>query len=347
MSDAPLIEIQDLTVGFTSRSGEPIAVLRNVDLSVRTGESVGIVGESGSGKSTLALAAMGYLKRGLRVLGGSARFRGDDLFAMRPDRLQRLRGGELALIPQNPGQSLSPNLRVGQQIEEVLRLHTRHPTSDHGRLVNDLLARVRLPDPEAIARRYPHELSGDQQQRAAIAMALAGEPKALLLDEPTTGLDVTTQAHILELLSDLATQSGVTMIYVSHDLGAIARVCDRVVVMYAGEVVLAGPKRSVLTDPAHPYARGLLGSIPRLRDAQLPLALEPAAARSCRRRLCLCRSLRLGGGPLPVGTPDPRDGCGQRAGALYEARSRAQPSTRAKWSRARSAIHRRRTSACA
>lgn len=274
MGDAPLLDIRDLSVGFTTRSGAVLPVLRNVDLELRAGESVGIVGESGSGKSTLALAAMGYLKHGLRVLGGSVRFRGDDLFAMAPAALQRLRGRDLALIPQNSGQSLSPNLRVGAQIAEVLRLHTGHPASEHPRRIRDLLAKVRLPDPDAMAQRYPHELSGGQQQRAAIAMALAGEPTALLLDEPTTGLDVTTQAHILELLRELAAQYGVAMIYVSHDLGAIAQVCDRIVVMYAGEVMLVGSNHDVLIDPVHPYARGLLGSIPRLRDATLPLALD-------------------------------------------------------------------------
>jgi peptide/nickel transport system ATP-binding protein len=328
MGLAPLIEIRDLSIGFTSRSGAVLSVLRNVDLSVGPGESVGIVGESGSGKSTLALAAMGYLKRGLRVLGGSAAFRGNNLFAMAPDRLQSLRGGELALIPQNSGQSLSPNLRIGAQIEEVLRLHTTHPGAAHADRVSNLLAKVRLPDPKAIAQRYPHELSGGQQQRAAIAMALAGEPQALLLDEPTTGLDVTTQAHILELLAELAAQSGVAMIYVSHDLGAIARVCDRVVVMYAGEVVLSGSKSKVLTDPSHPYARGLLGSIPRLSDNALPLALDgrppaPGAiidacafADRCTLAEEQCRSLR----PQLTALPD-----GGAVRCFREAVARAQP----------------------
>ncbi len=274
MTTAPLIEIRDLSVGFTSRSSAVLPVLRNVDLTVHKGEAIGIVGESGSGKSTLALAAMGYLKRGLRVIGGTARFRGQDMFGLHASELEQVRGGKLALIPQNSGQSLSPNLRIGAQIQESLRLHSRLAEADHPRRILELLGKVRLPDPESIARRYPHELSGGQQQRAAIAIALAGEPEALLLDEPTTGLDVTTQAHILELLHDLAVQSGVAMVYVSHDLGAIARVCDRVVVMYAGEVVLEGSSRHVLADPAHPYARGLLASIPRLSVGSLPVALD-------------------------------------------------------------------------
>jgi peptide/nickel transport system ATP-binding protein len=274
MSDAPLIELSGLSVGFTGRTGVTRAVIRDIDLAVRRGESVGIVGESGSGKSTLALAAMGYLKRGLRRLAGEARFRGQDLFALAPDALQAVRGGRLALIPQNSGQALSPNLRVSAQLAEALELHGGIPPTARSARIVEMLRDVRLPDPEAIARRYPHELSGGQQQRVAIAMALAGEPEALLLDEPTTGLDVTTQAHILELLVELAARRRMAMVYVSHDLGAIARVCDRVVVMYAGEIVLDGATRDVLAAPVHPYARGLLESILRLARPRLPSALE-------------------------------------------------------------------------
>ena len=179
-------------------------VLRNIDLVVRRGESVGLVGESGSGKSTLALAAMGYLKRGLQLMDGSVTFCGDDMFGQTRQQLERIRGGHLALIPQNSGQSLTPTSRIGMQLVEALKLHRKLPETAHLPKVIELLGQVRLPDPETIVSRYPHELSGGQQQRVAIAMALAGEPEALLLDEPTTGLDVTTQAHILELLRDIA-----------------------------------------------------------------------------------------------------------------------------------------------
>jgi peptide/nickel transport system ATP-binding protein len=274
MSEAPLIDIHDLSIGFTARDGRLLPVLRNIDLRVGRGESVGIVGESGSGKSTLALAAMGYLKRGLQVIGGSASFAGHDLLTLPTKDLEAIRGGKLALIPQNAGQSLTPSLRIGAQIDEALRLHSSCATAERPARAIDLLRRVRLPDPAAILRRYPHELSGGQQQRVAIAMALAGEPEALLLDEPTTGLDVTTQAHILELLHDLARSTGTAMLYVSHDLGAIARVCERVVVMYAGEIALEGDATIVLTAPAHPYARGLLAAIPRLDEARLPAGLD-------------------------------------------------------------------------
>lgn len=270
----PIIDIRNLSVGFTGRAGRTLPVLRNVDLTVHRGESIGIVGESGSGKSTLALASMGFLKQGLRVIGGSVCFNGEDMFARSRHELEAIRGGQLGLIPQNSGQSLTPTMRIGAQMAEALELHCNLAKSDYHARIIDLLGQVRLPDPEVIYNRYPHELSGGQQQRVAIAMALAGQPDALLLDEPTTGLDVTTQAHILELLRDLARDRNMAMIYVSHDLGVIARVCERVMVMYAGEAVLQGPTAAVLKDPAHPYARALLASIPRLCDTHLPIALD-------------------------------------------------------------------------
>lgn len=274
MSKHPFINMKNLSVGFDSRSGKTIQVLRNVSLEISRGESIGLVGESGSGKSTLALATMGYFKRGLRLLQGSAHFDGIDMLAMERDELQKIRGGRLALIPQNSGQSLTPTMRIGQQLTEALRLHSEMASAQFSDRVVELLTQVRLPDPAALVSRYPHELSGGQQQRVAIATALAGEPDALLLDEPTTGLDVTTQAHILELLRDLAHERNMAMLYVSHDLGAISRVCDRVAVMYAGEIVLTGSARQVLLTPCHPYAHGLLTSIPRLNQTSLPVALD-------------------------------------------------------------------------
>ena len=270
----PLIDISGLCVGFRGKSGAMLPVLHEVDLCVCRGESVGIVGESGSGKSTLALAAMGYLRHGLVRMAGAARFDGQDMFALAPPALARIRGGKLGLIPQNSGQALTPTQRIGAQIAESLRLHCDHDPATHHARACELLTQVRLPEPETILRRYPHELSGGQQQRVAIAMALAGEPDALLLDEPTTGLDVTTQAHILKLLRELARARDMAMVYVSHDLGVIAQVCDRVQVLYAGETVLEGPARAVLRTPAHPYASALLAAIPRLGDRTLPRALD-------------------------------------------------------------------------
>ena len=189
---------------------------------------------------------------------------------MKNKDLEKIRGRKIAMIPQNAGQSLTPNLKIGYQIDEALRLHTNFNKFERDKKISELLNKVRLPSPETMAFRYPHELSGGQQQRVAVAMALAGKPDLLLLDEPTTGLDVTTQAHVLELLKFIAKDTGTSMVYVSHDLGAIAQVSDRIIVMYAGEIVLEGPARSILKSPIHPYTYGLLKSIPKLSLSGLP-----------------------------------------------------------------------------
>ena len=266
-------QIRNLSIGFKSKLGKEISILRKINLNIKKGETVGIVGESGSGKSTLALAMMGFVKQGLFTIDGECKFENLNLLKMSNKDLEEIRGRKIAMIPQNAGQSLTPNLKIGYQIEEALKLHTKLNTSERQKKISELLNKVRLPSPETIALRYPHELSGGQQQRVAIAMALAGNPNLLLLDEPTTGLDVTTQAHVLEVLKDIAKDTGTSMVYVSHDLGAIAQVSDRVVVMYAGEIVLEGPVRKILKDPIHPYANGLLKSIPKLSLKGLPSSM--------------------------------------------------------------------------
>ena len=265
--------VKNLSIGFNSQKGKQISILRNVSTNIKKGETVGIVGESGSGKSTLALAMMGYIKQGLFPLKGECLFKSEDLLKMSSRQLEKIRGRKIAMIPQNAGQALTPNLKIGYQIDEALRLHTDLNKTDRNKKISELLNKVRLPSPETMAFRYPHELSGGQQQRVAVAMALAGKPDLLLLDEPTTGLDVTTQAHVLELLRFIAKDTGTSMIYVSHDLGAIAQVSDRIVVMYAGEIVLEGPARKILKEPIHPYTYGLLKSIPKLSLAGLPASM--------------------------------------------------------------------------
>ena len=262
--------VKNLSIGFRSQKGKEISILRNVTTNIKKGETVGIVGESGSGKSTLALAMMGYVKHGLFTMGGECLFDTSNLLNMNNKELEKIRGRKIAMIPQNAGQSLTPNLKIGYQIEEALKLHTNLNEKERKDRISVLLKDVRLPSPDTMALRFPHELSGGQQQRVAVAMALAGNPELLLLDEPTTGLDVTTQAHVLELLKDIAKDTGTSMVYVSHDLGAIAQVCDRVIVMYAGEIVLEGPVRKILKEPIHPYTYGLLKSIPKLSLDGLP-----------------------------------------------------------------------------
>ena len=265
--------VKNLSIGFNSQKGKQISILRNVSTNIKKGETVGIVGESGSGKSTLALAMMGYIKQGLFPLKGECLFKSEDLLKMSSRQLEKIRGRKIAMIPQNAGQALTPNLKIGYQIDEALKLHTDLNKTERDKKISELLNKVRLPSPEIMAFRYPHELSGGQQQRVAVAMALAGKPDLLLLDEPTTGLDVTTQAHVLELLRFIAKDTGTSMIYVSHDLGAIAQVSDRIVVMYAGEIVLEGPARKILKEPIHPYTYGLLKSIPKLSLAGLPASM--------------------------------------------------------------------------
>ncbi|WP_120499124.1 ABC transporter ATP-binding protein [Roseovarius sp. EL26] len=274
MKDLPeLLQTRDLRIGIPLNNGE-FNIVRDINLGIRAGEAIGLVGESGSGKSTIALSMMGFLGSGLEVLEGSSSFEGSFVFDLPLAELQKLRGGRLGLIPQNAGQALSPNLRISAQLIEALELHSDVATTDRQARMVELLSQVRLPDPEVILERYPHQLSGGQQQRVAIAMALAGEPDGLILDEPTTGLDVTTQAHILELLAQLRVERNLAMVFVSHDLGVIARVCTRVVVLYAGEIAEDGPVAEVLRKPVHPYTRGLIASIPKLSDAAIPASLE-------------------------------------------------------------------------
>jgi len=263
-------KVKNLSVGFKSQKGHEISILKNITTNIKKGETVGIVGESGSGKSTLALAMMGYVKQGLYKMEGECIFNSSNLLNMNNRELEKIRGRKIAMIPQNAGQSLTPNLKIGYQIDEALKLHTNLNKNERDKKISELLNKVRLPSPETIALRYPHELSGGQQQRVAVGMALAGNPDLLLLDEPTTGLDVTTQAHVLELLNFIAKDTGTSMVYVSHDLGAIAQVSDRIIVMYSGEIVLEGPARDILKQPIHPYTYGLLKSIPKLSLAGLP-----------------------------------------------------------------------------
>lgn len=265
-----LVDIDNLTIGYTTKQGALVHVLRNVSIQIKPGETLGLVGESGCGKSTLGQAMMGYLRSGSQVLGGHVHFADQEMFSLTSRQLESIRGKQIALIPQNAGDALTPTMRVGKQIIEAIELHTELSGDDAKARMIELNSQVRLPHPEVMAARYPHELSGGQQQRVVVAMALAGMPEMLVLDEPTTGLDVTTQAHILELLRDIVNELGTAMMYISHDLGVIARVSDRVAIMYAGEIAEDASATRIFRSPAHPYTRGLLASIPRLALAGIP-----------------------------------------------------------------------------
>ena len=268
-----LLEVEGLTTGFRTQAGQVLLVLRNVSLEMQRGETLGLVGESGCGKTTFGMTLLGHLRPGGQVMAGSVRFEGVDLFGLAPDELAKIRGQRAAVIPQSASSALTPTMRVGEQIAEVLTLHLGLAGTELQERVLELLTQARLPQVDELARRFPHELSGGQLQRVAIAMGLAGKPELLVLDEPTTGLDVTTQAHILDLLREIQETTGTAMLYISHDMGAIARVCDRLAVMYAGEIVEDGAIDEVFAHPVHPYTRGLLGSVPRLSYAGLPQAM--------------------------------------------------------------------------
>ncbi len=259
--DAPLMQVEDLAVTFYSPNGTFRAV-RDASLEISRGEVLGLVGESGCGKSTVAFAMMGYLP-GTAQVDGAVRFEGVDITSLSSGEIMELRGNRIAMVYQDPVTSLNPSMRVGPQVEEVLLQHLDIDSGAARARSVELFESVGLADPDRIGRRYPHELSGGQQQRVVIAMALACDPDLLIMDEPTTGLDVTTEATILDLIVELKDRVNAGILFVSHNLGVIARVADRVAVMYAGEIVEQAPVREIFKNPSHPYTAGLLSCVPQ------------------------------------------------------------------------------------
>ena len=257
----PLLQVERLSIVLGARGPE---ILSAVDLSIQSGEVLGVVGESGSGKSMLALSIMGLLPEPVRVREGQVLLEGRDLLSLAAAQMRSLRGKDVAMIFQEPMTSLNPVMRVGQQIGEVLRWHLQLQGLAAREEGISLLRRVEMPDPQRQIDAYPHELSGGMRQRVMIAMALAAKPRLLIADEPTTALDVTIQAQILELIRKLQRENGMSVLLITHDLGVIAEMCDRVAVMYAGRVVESGSVLDIFDRPAHPYTRGLLASRPKL-----------------------------------------------------------------------------------
>lgn len=270
----PLLETLDLHVSFATDQS-PVPVVRGIDLKVGRGEIIGLVGESGSGKSVTCMAAMGLLDDNAR-LRGEIRWNGRKLHCQDDDAMSVLRGNELAMIFQDPMSALNPVQTIGKQLYEAIRLHSakRIGRSELKQRATGLLSDVGVPAPEQRLKAYPHQLSGGLNQRVVIAMMLAGNPRLLIADEPTTALDVTVQAQIIDLLRSLRDQRGMSIILVTHDLGVVAETCDRVLVMYCGRVVESGPVAAVFQSPRHPYTRGLLASLPRIDssdDALTPI----------------------------------------------------------------------------
>jgi oligopeptide transport system ATP-binding protein len=263
----PLLQVEDLRVEFTTRRGIVFAV-NGISFAVAPGETLGIVGESGCGKSVTSLAVLGLLARNGRVSSGRAFFAGRDLISLNDRALRGVRGREIAMIFQDPMTSLNPVLTVGRQIREPLETHFGMNRKDADARAAELIDRVGIPSASARLRDYPHQFSGGMRQRAMIAMALACRPKLLIADEPTTALDVTIQAQILDLLRELVAEENAALILITHDLGVVAGMCERVNVMYAGMFMETGSADQLFASPRHPYTLGLLQSVPRLNAAR-------------------------------------------------------------------------------
>jgi peptide/nickel transport system ATP-binding protein len=264
MMPKPLIEIEGLRVLFHGDNGRITRAVDSVDLSVATGTTLGLVGESGCGKSVTSLAIMGLLPKSSAEVSGTIRFDGFDLLNTPDETLRELRGDRLAMIFQEPMTSLNPSFTIGDQIIETILRHRGGSRRKARERAIELLRRVHIPSPERRIDEYPHKLSGGMRQRVMIAMALACDPRLLIADEPTTALDVTLQAQILDLMRELKTTSKAAIILITHDLGVVAEICDEVAVMYAGEIVERAPVDELFASPQHPYTVGLLGSMPRL-----------------------------------------------------------------------------------
>ncbi len=271
----PALEVRDLEVAYRVR-GVWRPVLRGVSFEIGRGESYGLVGESGCGKSTAALAIVRYLPRNGMVTGGSIHLDGRDVATLPSGEVRRLRQTAVSMVYQNPGTALNPSIRVGDQVAEAFTV-TGVPAGQAQERARAMLAKVQIADPARVMRRYPHQLSGGMQQRVVIAMALASDPSLLILDEPTTGLDATVEAEVLDLVAALRRELGTSVLFISHNLGVIAKMCDRVGVLYAGQLVEHGPARELFRDPRHPYTVGLLRCIPRagVRKDERPLDTIP------------------------------------------------------------------------
>jgi len=270
---APILELDRVRISYLLRTRE-INVTPGLSLRLAQGEALGLVGESGSGKSTVAYAIMRYLGTVGRITGGRVLFEGRDLARMSEAELRQVRGRRIAMVYQDPMSSLNPVMTIGRQLMEVPMLHDAVGADEAHRRALTMLGEVNFADPEAIMRRYPHQLSGGQQQRIVIAMALIGKPALLIMDEPTTGLDVTVEAAVLELVRGLLKRYRTALLFISHNLGTVAQLCDRVAVLYGGEIVEEGPIRAVFANPTHPYTRALLACLPRLGRSKHEMSLR-------------------------------------------------------------------------
>jgi peptide/nickel transport system ATP-binding protein len=268
-----VLKVENLAISYETRRGD-INAVRDVSFEIHRGETLGIVGESGCGKSTIAFGIVSFLGNG-RIVDGSILFQGQELRDRSEKELHRLRGSQISMVYQDPMQALNPSLRIGDQLKEVLTVHRGLSETAATERCLEMLERVYMPDPEAVMRRFPHQLSGGQQQRVVIAMALLNDPALLIMDEPTTALDVTVEAAVLDLIAELRQELDTAIMYISHNLGVIARVSDQVAVMYAGEVVERASVEEIFLRPMHPYTRGLLRCVPKLGRSKSTSVLNP------------------------------------------------------------------------
>jgi len=267
VTDRPLLELDRLSAHYvTGRGTRVVRAVDEVSLTLRPGETLGVVGESGSGKTTLALTILRLLPPAARIVSGALRFDGEDLLAKSPNEMRRIRGKRIAMILQDPMASLNPLFTVGDQVAEPVRVHEHASRRSARERAGALLRAVRIPAAAQRLREYPHQMSGGMRQRIVGAIAISCEPQLLIADEPTTSLDVTIQAQYLKLLRDIQREHGLALIFITHNLGIVAKMCDRLAVMYAGRVVEQGPVARLFNSPAHPYTRALLGSLPRMND---------------------------------------------------------------------------------
>jgi len=273
VTTSPLLQVEDLSTHFVSARGTRVVrAVNEVSLSLNAGETLGIVGESGSGRTTLALSLLRLLPPAARIVSGEIRFEGEDLLAKSAAEMRRIRGKRIAMILQDPMASLNPLFTIGDQVAEPIRVHEQMSRGSAWTKARDLLKAVRISAPETRVNEYPHQMSGGMRQRIVGAIAISCEPALLIADEPTTSLDVTIQAQYLKLLRDLQRAHHLAMIFITHNLGIVAKMCDSVAVMYAGRIVESGPVRRIFNAPAHPYTEALLTSIPRLADTHARLA---------------------------------------------------------------------------
>jgi oligopeptide/dipeptide ABC transporter ATP-binding protein len=269
MGTGPLLELENLSTHFVSAHGTRVVrAVDGVSLRLNAGETLGIVGESGSGKSTLALTILRLLPSAGHIAGGKMLFEGEDLLQKSEAEMRRVRGKRIAMILQDPMASLNPLFTIGDQVAEPIRVHEGTGRATAWRRARDLLKAVHIPSPETRLVQYPHEMSGGMRQRIVGAIGMSCEPRLLIADEPTTSLDLTIQAQYLSLLRELQRAHGLALIFITHNLGIVAKMCDQLAVMYAGRVVESGPVKQVFDAPAHPYTRALLGSIPSMSDSR-------------------------------------------------------------------------------